>query len=349
MSEIRCVSPEDRVTTLGTGIDGAVRRISRGYNRAGRLESVSSWSDAEIGTGSVVNQVVLRYNGFGQLVEEYQSHDGEMDTGSTPVVLYTHADGSARHIRRLSTVYPDGREIARSYGEAESADDALGRVYELRDASDGDAALARYTRRGLSATMRIEYPQCGGSSPVEMTYIKQAGEPDGPAGDQYTGQDSFNRIIDIRWLRGGTETHVDRIQYGFDRANNRLWRKNVVAVDDWDELYAYGGIYQLPERQRGTLNSTRTALTGTPLEDEQFDYDPIGNWNGYVRQEDGSTVLDQSRTHNRDNEITEIDESDATVGYDLAGNMTLMPNSLLKNMEIADRERSQGSIQEMFG
>ena len=316
---------EDRVTELGIGIDGAVRRVAQSYNRMGRLESVSSWSEAEVGSGSVVNQVVFRYNGFGQLAEEYQSHDGEVDTESTPAVLYTYADGSARHIRRLSTVYPDGREIARYYGAAGSADDKLGRVYELRDAGDGGAALVRYTRRGLSATMRIEYPQCGASSPLEMTYIKQAGEPDGPAGDQYTGQDVFNRIIDIRWLREGTETHVDRIQYGFDRAGNRLWRKNVVAASDWDELYTYDGLYQLPERQRGTLNSGRTALTGTPLDDEQFTYDPTGNWDGYLTQADGSTTLNQSRTHNQASEITEIDGSASTVSYNLAGNMILMP------------------------
>jgi len=185
--------------------------------------------------------------------------------------------------------------------------------------------LARYTRRGLSATMRIEYLKCGGEEPLEMTYIKQAGEPDGAGGDQYTGQDRFNRNIDIRWLRTGTSDHVDRIQYGFDRASNRLWRKNVVAEENWDELYDYDGLYQLPERRRGTLNGTNTGLTGTPLDQEQFTYDPTGNWDRYQTAADGSTTLDQSRVHNRGNEIVEIDESEATVGYDRPGNMTLMP------------------------
>src|SRR5882724_822451 len=39
---------EDRVTALGTGIDGTVRRIAQRYNRVGRLESVSSWSEPEV-------------------------------------------------------------------------------------------------------------------------------------------------------------------------------------------------------------------------------------------------------------------------------------------------------------
>ena len=235
----------DRVTTLGTGVDGAVQRITRSYDRAGRLSGVGSWSAATGGTA--VNDVALAYNGFGQLTSDYQSHSAAVNTGTTPKVGYTYADGSNRNIRRLSSVYPSGRSIALYYGALASDDDALGRVNEIRDASDANKALARYTRRGLSATMRIEYPNAGTVNPLEMTYIKQAGEPDGDAGDQYTGQDRFNRNIDIRWLRGGTTTHVDRIQYGFDRASNRLWRKNVVAATNWDELYSYDGLYQLPE------------------------------------------------------------------------------------------------------
>jgi RHS repeat-associated protein len=267
----------DRVTSLGTGIDGAVRRLSRGYSRSGRLDSISSWDDAEVGQGSAVNEVAFRYNGFGQLTRDYQSHAGAVAMASTPMVQYAYADGTNRHIRKLSTTYPNGREIAFSYGTSGSADDKLGRVHEIQDASDEDQVLARYTRRGISATMRIEYPEAGSSNPLEMTYIKQSGEPDGPAGDQYTGQDQFNRIIDIRWLQSGTSTHVDRIQYGFDRAGNRLWRQNVVAGTDWDELYGYDGLYQLPNRKRGTLDSGHTGLTNT-VQEEGFSYDPAGNW-----------------------------------------------------------------------
>jgi RHS repeat-associated protein len=320
----------DRVTALGTGIDEAVRRISRGYDRAGNLESVSSWSEPALGKGRVVNQVLRRYNGFGQLTAEYQSHDGPVGTSSTPAVRYTYADGSDRHIRRLSMTYPGGRELLFYYGEEGSADDRLGRIREIRDRLSGDShpALARYTRRGLSATMQIEYPQCGGATPLMMTYIKQPDDdPDAPnpGGDQYTGQDQFNRIIDIRWLRRGTETHVDRIQYGFDRAGNRLWRKNAVAATDWDELYSYDGLYQLTERQRGTLNEDRTAIDGTVLDDEQFTFDPTGNWDRYRTLASGTETLDQGRTHNPGNEITTIDGSHLTVAYDQAGNTTLMP------------------------
>jgi len=64
---------------------------------------------------------------------EYQSHDGSIDLSRTPMVSYTYATGTGRHTRRLSAVYPGGREIAYSYNASGSADDALGRVYEVTD------------------------------------------------------------------------------------------------------------------------------------------------------------------------------------------------------------------------
>jgi len=58
---------------------------------------------------------------------------GAIDLSRTAVVGYTYATGAGRHTRRLSAVYPGGREIAYSYNTPGSADDALGRVYEVTD------------------------------------------------------------------------------------------------------------------------------------------------------------------------------------------------------------------------
>jgi len=64
---------------------------------------------------------------------EHQSHDGAVDLSRTPVIAYTYATGTGRHTRRLSAVYPGGREITYSYNTSGSADDALGRVHEIKD------------------------------------------------------------------------------------------------------------------------------------------------------------------------------------------------------------------------
>ena len=58
---------------------------------------------------------------------------------------------------------------------------------------------------------------------------------------------------------------------------------------------------------------------------ERFDLDPTGNWTDYVHKSYGTPYLDQDRTHNRANEITQIDSSSTHVAQDAAGNMTKVP------------------------
>ena len=62
----------DAVTTLGSGVDGAVRRIEIAYDGQGNAYLVTSY-DAASG-GNVVNQVQREFNGLGQLTKEWQAH-----------------------------------------------------------------------------------------------------------------------------------------------------------------------------------------------------------------------------------------------------------------------------------
>jgi YD repeat-containing protein len=61
----------DRVTTLGSTVDGAVRRITRTYDVRGLLEKITSYDNATVGSGTVVNDVQLAYNNFEQPITEY--------------------------------------------------------------------------------------------------------------------------------------------------------------------------------------------------------------------------------------------------------------------------------------
>jgi len=66
----------DRVTALGSGVDGAVRRISTTYEVRGMREKISSYNGETVGSGSVVNEVLFTYNNFGQLTADYQDYSG---------------------------------------------------------------------------------------------------------------------------------------------------------------------------------------------------------------------------------------------------------------------------------
>ena len=45
------------MTTLASGVDGAVRRISTTYDIRGLREKATSYDDATVGSGNVVNEV----------------------------------------------------------------------------------------------------------------------------------------------------------------------------------------------------------------------------------------------------------------------------------------------------
>ena len=74
--------------------------------------------------------------------------------------------------------------------------------------------------------------------------------------------DRFNRITDHAW-KNSSGTALVQIKHGYDRVGNRLYREDVAATaasKSFDELYAYDGMNQLIDMQRGKLTRQRTGL-----------------------------------------------------------------------------------------
>src|SRR5256886_869152 len=268
---------------------------------------------------NVVNEVQFAYNSFGQLTTEYQSHSGVVNTSTTPKVQYAYADGSANHIRRTSMTYPNGRALTYDFGTAGGINDILSRLEAIKE---GTTTYAGYAYLGANRGIKASYATQPG---VDLTYIKQTGESNGDAGDQYIGLDRFGRVVDQRWIKTSSGAALERIQYGFDRASNRTFRDNLVASSSQDEYYTYDGLNRLTILQRGDLNVGRTGISGTPAREEDFTLDQTGNWTNYVTLTNGTTDLNQSRTHNKANETTQIDGASTNVAYNLVGNMTKTP------------------------
>jgi RHS repeat-associated protein len=268
--------------------------------------------------------VQLVYNAFGQLVADYQEHEGAVNTAVTPSVGYTYADGSAGTIRRTGVVYPDGRTIGYQYSSG--ADDAFDRVTAILDGESASAApIAQYARLGLNQFVQADYPQP--SLRYDLAF--------GTGVDPYAGIDQFGRIVDLRWRNPSTGQDVERVQHGYDMAGNRLWRQGPVAAAmgvSADELYSYDGMSQLVSFARGQLTSDQTAIAaGSEAFAQAWSLDPTGNWSEFQQDSDGSGTwdLDQPRRHNAVNEITAFGASAgpqwAAPAYDLAGNMTGLP------------------------
>ena len=311
----------DRVTTLAGGVDGAVRRISTSYEIRGLREKVTSYDDATVGSGNVVNEVAFEYNDLGALDKEYQEHEGAKDANTLYVQYQADSTASGgeytKGLRPTSVRYPNARLVHRTYGSAGSDADYLNRLDAIQADSGGSPGdvLAAYTYLGPGTIVVEDYQQ----PDVKLDYYTAG---------TYGGFDRFGRVVDQKWYDYGASAERDRYTYGYDRASNRTYRENATAGGK-DEFYTYDGVNRLVSLDRGDLNEARTAVSGTPVREEDWNLDMTGNWSGYVQKTAGSTALSQERTHNKVNEITDISETAgtawATPAQDRNGNMTSAP------------------------
>jgi len=310
----------DRVPSLGTSAVGTARRLSTVYDSRGMVLTVTTWDDPRVGFGSVQNQVLNAYNNFGQQTHSCQSHSGTANISTSPKVQYSYADGSDNTIRMTSITYPNGRFVSMNYGTSDDINDASSRIESMTDTG---VTLASYQYLGSSGIVNAASAQPG----IAWTLYGSTNDPN--TGDIYSGLDRFGRVDNCLWQQ--STTTLAQIQYGYDRASNRTWRKDGVLTG-YDELYSYDGLYRLTDQKRGTLNGTQTAITSGTFE-QQWGLDATGNWKSFKQDNDGNGTweLNQTRVANKANEITGITNSVgtawATPSYDTAGNMIGIPNA----------------------
>ncbi len=313
---------DDSATTVASGVDGSLRRVSTAYNDRGLPDTITTYSDPDGGAGNVINQVKQEYGAFNQLIVDAQEHDGEVD-GSTPEVGYGSTDGSGNVLRRTSVTAPSGIQVDFAYGTAGSLDDVFNRTSSLKVNGETDN-LVDYDWCGFGRIATLAYP----TPDAELSYLKPSGATGtGDAGDDLTGYDRFDRTIRMPWKNGTSGTVLADIGYGYDRAGRRTWRKDLTPASDgkFDRAYAYDALGQVKTGNRGTLNSNQTAIGGIPQEAEAWRYDEQGNWLDYDKAEDGTEVIDQTRRSNVSNQIIAIDGTNEGVAYDRNGNMTRIP------------------------
>lgn len=281
------------------------------------LSKVTSYNAAS--SGSVVNEVAFTYDAFRNLIKDQQSHSGAVTSG-TPEVDYSYADGSANTVRRTAITYPNGRELDVQYGSTNSVDDHFNRITALQIAGEG-TTLVDYSYVGVAWQCHVGYA----GPAVELTYKLQGSEPVGDAGDPYNGYDRFGRSVDLRWQKTTTgNAQLDRIQCGFDRDARRTWRRRTLTSNE-DNAYGYDGLSQVTGAARGNLNLNATAISAVPAQEENWNYDPTGNWRGYQTQANGTVTLDQHRVHDKGNRLTQIENDPNPILLDRVGRMKQVP------------------------
>lgn len=310
----------DRVTTIPTSVNDDVLRISREYEVRGMVSLLSSYDNATVGQGNIVNQVQFVYNDFSQLVTTYQEHDGAVNTSTTPSfqTAYDAANSGSNTTRPTSYTYPNGRVVNLIY--TSGMDSSASRISQIQD-QVGPQSLVEYTYLGRATPVTAHSPQ----PDIEWTLTNPAG------GSGYPGLDDFNRVIDCRWYNLGTSSDLARIQYGYDRVGNRTYRDDLVdPTGSYSEYYTYDQLHRLKETQRGQLNGTKTGISTLKFA-QCWTLDALGNWQGFRQDDNGDGTWDlvQARTANKVNEITGISNTTgsawSTPQYDAAGNMVTLP------------------------
>jgi len=278
----------DAITTLGSGVDGSVRRVESAYDSQGNAYLLTNYDAAT--AGNIVTQVQRQFNGLGQLTAEYQSHSGAVNTSTTPSVQYSYSEmaGGANHSRLTSMTYPSG--FVSTYNYSSGLNGSISRLSSL---SDSTGPLESYDYLGMGTVVRRSHPQ----PDLDLTFF---GPGPGSGGDQYVGLDSFGRVVDQNWKKGSSST--DRFTYSYDRDGNRLTKSNSVNTA-FSESYSYDNLNQLSSFTRGSHT-------------QSWDFDAVGNWNSVTT--DGTV---QTRSHNKQNEITSVSGA-TTPTFDANGNMT---------------------------
>lgn len=299
------------------------------YTPDGRLEGARSYSGTALLTTNT-----LAYDGYRNLLTEYQSHattaNSGMVTYTWDTAPYVPGNPNSNYNRLASIAYPQPAGIAaptinlRYTGGAFTT--ALNALTSLDDSLGTE--LARYSYSGTGR--RLGSSVGGGAGRVSQSF---------GVGPTTPGLDRFGRVTRLDY-RSAADTTLHKYDYGYDRAGNRLFaRVQQVGQDNTRSyLYGYDNLSRLTVAERGALNTTNDALLPTPTPaTTDWLLDDLGNWTGGDAAY-GSVVFDaglpsQWSLHHDTDPANQLDSVTTLVGddpndavttgfvYDLAGNL----------------------------
>ena len=280
----------DAVTTLGSGVDGSVRRIETAYDTQGNAYLFTSFSDPNGGPANIVNQVQQSFDGQDNMTAEYQAHSGAVNTAKTPVVNYGYSDPSTGKSRLTSMTYPDSSVVGYNYNTG--LDSSISRLSSI---SFNTGTAESYTYLGISTVVQRSNPM------VTLSYLNSSKD--------ITGLDSFGRVTDQKWTMG-TSTVTDEFGYTYDADSNRTKETNALYAD-FNTTYTYDSFNQL---------SSSTRADGK--DSESWSSDPLGNSTtvsgqsrGYNAQNEVTSVGGSSLAYDLNGNVI-TDEAGRKLTYD---------------------------------
>lgn len=328
----------DRVTTLGSGVDTTVKRITTAYDSLGRVSTATQFDNATVGSGSETDEVKYAYEDWGNMSKIEQDHNGAVgESGSIDdyECSYVYAPsspvGGNRTVRLSSMTLPDGTSVSYVYKfKFGKLDDSIGRVSDVKVVT---TVVASYEYLGVAAVAKTDLPEPDVFSTID------------PAGDKtYTHLDRFNRVVKDVWTKDlATDRDFYSVTYTYGSSSG-AWTDLIAAEDNvlqttggthkFDWGYTYDALNRLTAADRGDWNGSSIPST-TAFDDRDWTLDQAGNfdimkWNNNRSVDTDYTdagEFNDDRTHNVANELTGRDTDDNgtdnyTLTFDGNGNTT---------------------------
>ncbi|MGD9791110.1 MAG: RHS repeat-associated core domain-containing protein [Phycisphaerales bacterium] len=331
------------ITTVISGFDSAVRRISTTYLSRGMVNKVTQYDNQTAGSGSVVDDVKYTYDDWGNVLEFVQDVDSDLDASASGRdafqvdYSYEKATTGRNTIRRYKKNLPGGTAVQYNFSSTSGLlDHAASRVttVETNVNSGGDVPVAAYAYLGASHLVGTDLLEAS-SRWQTYEYATASGE--------YPDLDRFNRVTDSRWTTYGGIANADfyDVDIVHDPASNILSVQDNVHMDvssnrNFDVKYTLDALNRLTRAEEGTLSSG--SISNRSRDERWLDssgnlgLSQTGNWinhrldlNGDVDFAD-TDELNETDTFNLANETTgrNTDSSggdEFTPDYDKNGNL----------------------------
>jgi YD repeat-containing protein len=278
----------DLVLSAKVDVDGVNHKITTTYDALNRPTLYSGEGPLN-GVWQVLDQVRDVYNGFGQIITEYQAATGGV-TASTPSVQYVY-DQSNNDSRLKYMVYPNGRTEWYTYNNG--VDNDTSRISVVSDGTSAGPTqpLEQYSYLGLATVIGSTLSQPG---ITEITTLNSLGE-----------------VSDVDWKMNGA--NLDEYQYEYNRDGDTVSRYNVTRNST--QSYGYNNLNVL---------SSATDPDPTAFPSTTWQLDSMGNRVGTEQYNaDNEDTTDEQSNADGDTTGLQIDGANATatMTYDYWGHV----------------------------
>ena len=271
----------ERLTTIGSDTDNAIRAIRRYYDSKGRRYVTRSYALPT--GGSIRNDVYHQFsNQFDRLEKSFQSHEGAFNTSTTPFVHYGY-DGSTTNnvfddgLRMGLTIYPSGKKV--NYTFDDFADDKLNRISRARNDFQSSVGTYKWISR---------YYYTGTDRPIKLFLDQPNIDLSAGSGSDFFNLDRFGAVKSQVWKDGTSE--LDRHDYVYNSQREveqrTIGASFTTAPATLDQSFTYNSGHGLD-----------TWTDGSSTLKEDWNIDGLGNW---------TSTLTQTRTHDDNNKLTGI-------------------------------------------